>query len=179
MRTNRTEHSPRFGCHGDGFPEDDAPSFCDLDHDGRLEVVLKNRNAPQLRILAQRDGGHRPLRFLSPARKKKHRDGMERAIHLGSWERCVRPNIYRRIRILAQHSKEIFFWARQTGRMIRATIAAERLSQELTALPANHRIAVEEAQLHLWPSLSVHTCCICTRDHRQRQNQLPIQVAHG
>ena len=25
--------------------------LADLDHDGRLEVILKNRNAPQLRVL--------------------------------------------------------------------------------------------------------------------------------
>ena len=32
---------------------DDSRSFvlADIDHDGRLEVILKNRNAPQLRIL--------------------------------------------------------------------------------------------------------------------------------
>ena len=32
---------------------EDSRSFAlaDLDHDGRLEVILKNRNAPQLRIL--------------------------------------------------------------------------------------------------------------------------------
>ncbi len=40
------------GAVGLDFP-DDSRSFvlADLDHDGRLEVILKNRNAPQLRIL--------------------------------------------------------------------------------------------------------------------------------
>ena len=40
------------GAVGLDFPED-SRSFvlADLDHDGRLEVILKNRNAPQLRIL--------------------------------------------------------------------------------------------------------------------------------
>src|SRR5580692_2827926 len=40
------------GTSGLDFP-DDSRSFvlADLDHDGRLEVILKNRNAPQLRIL--------------------------------------------------------------------------------------------------------------------------------
>jgi len=43
------------------FPED-SRSFvlADLDHDGRLEVILKNRNAPQLRVLhnGMKDLGH-------------------------------------------------------------------------------------------------------------------------
>ena len=40
------------GAVGLDFPED-SRSFvlADIDHDGRLEVILKNRNAPQLRIL--------------------------------------------------------------------------------------------------------------------------------
>ena len=40
------------GAVGLDFP-DDSRSFvlADLDHDGRLELILKNRNAPQLRVL--------------------------------------------------------------------------------------------------------------------------------
>jgi hypothetical protein len=49
------------GVVGLDFP-DDSRSFvlADLDHDGRLEVILKNRNAPQLRVLhnAMKDIGH-------------------------------------------------------------------------------------------------------------------------
>ncbi len=49
------------GTVGLDFP-DDSRSFvlADLDHDGRLEVILKNRNAPQLRVLhnAMKDMGH-------------------------------------------------------------------------------------------------------------------------
>src|SRR5207248_1279087 len=40
------------GALGLDFPDDSrAFALLDLDHDGRLEVVLKNRSAPQLRIL--------------------------------------------------------------------------------------------------------------------------------
>ena len=40
------------GAVGLDFPEDSRSfALADLDHDGRLEVILKNRNAPQLRIL--------------------------------------------------------------------------------------------------------------------------------
>src|SRR6267143_2379603 len=40
------------GVIGLDFPDDSrAFALADLDHDGRLEIILKNRNAPQLRIL--------------------------------------------------------------------------------------------------------------------------------
>jgi hypothetical protein len=40
------------GLVGLDFPDDSrAFALADLDHDGRLEVVLKNRNSPQIRIL--------------------------------------------------------------------------------------------------------------------------------
>ncbi len=40
------------GAVGLDFPEDSRSfALADIDHDGRLEVILKNRNAPQLRIL--------------------------------------------------------------------------------------------------------------------------------
>ena len=49
------------GTAGLDFPDDSrAFALADLDHDGRLEVILKNRNAPQLRVLrnAMTDLGH-------------------------------------------------------------------------------------------------------------------------
>ena len=49
------------GIAGLDFPDDSrAFVLADLDHDGRLEVILKNRNAPQLRVLhnAMKDIGH-------------------------------------------------------------------------------------------------------------------------
>ena len=40
------------GAVGLDFPEDSRSfALADIDHDGRLEVILKNRNAPQIRIL--------------------------------------------------------------------------------------------------------------------------------
>src|SRR5436309_6327244 len=40
------------GITGIDFPDDSrAFALADLDHDGRLEILLKNRNAPQLRLL--------------------------------------------------------------------------------------------------------------------------------
>jgi hypothetical protein len=54
------------------FVEDGrAFALADFDHDGRLEVFLKNRNAPQLRILKNVAGGSAAVDHLSSARHKK------------------------------------------------------------------------------------------------------------
>ena len=69
------------GTVGLDFP-DDSRSFvlADLDHDGRLEVVLKNRSAPQLRILrnAMKDLGHSVAFRLRG--KKSNRDAIGAAV---------------------------------------------------------------------------------------------------
>ena len=61
----------------DFFEDSRSFALADIDHDGRLEIILKNRNAPQVRILrnAMPDIGHS---IGPPARTKeqsrRHRD---------------------------------------------------------------------------------------------------------
>jgi hypothetical protein len=52
---------------------EDSRSFAlaDIDHDGRLEVILKNRNAPQIRILHNTMKSHRRSDQLSIARPQE------------------------------------------------------------------------------------------------------------
>ncbi len=134
------------GVVGMDFPED-GRSFvlADLDHDGRLEVVLKNRNAPQLRILrnAMQDIGQ-SISFRLRG-KKSNRDAIGAAITIESGTMHQTKYLQAGSGFLAQHSKEIFFGLGKLEGTIRATIRwPSGLSQELTALPANHRIEVEE-----------------------------------
>lgn len=134
------------GVVGMDFPED-GRSFvlADLDHDGRLEVVLKNRNAPQLRILrnAMKDIGHSISFRLKGI--KSNRDGIGAAIIIESGGIRQTKYLQAGSGFLAQHSKEIFFGLGKLEGTTRATIRwPSGLSQELTALPANHRIDVEE-----------------------------------
>ena len=85
------------GAVGLDFMEDGrAFALADFDHDGRLEVFLKNRNGPQLRILAERDEG--------PRRRRSHsvcaaaRAIVTRSARRSRWKRdrggrraCCRP----------------------------------------------------------------------------------------
>ena len=72
------------GAVGLDFP-DDSRSFvlADLDHDGRLELILKNRNAPQLRLLhsVAKDLGHSIAFRLRGT--KSNRDAIGAAVTVG------------------------------------------------------------------------------------------------
>jgi hypothetical protein len=79
------------------FPEDSRTFvLADLDHDGRLEVILKNRNAPQLRIL------HNSMKDIGNSSRsgcegiKSNRDAIGTAITV---ERGLfaKPSIFRRV----------------------------------------------------------------------------------
>jgi tetratricopeptide (TPR) repeat protein len=134
------------GAVGLDFPED-SRSFvlADLDHDGRLEVILKNRNAPQLRILhnVMKDLG-RSIVFRLRG-QKSNRDAIGAAI-------TVQTGTFRQTKylqagsgFLAQHSKEVFFGLGKHEETIHAVIRwPSGLSQQFEQLPVNHRIEIEE-----------------------------------
>ncbi len=117
----------------------------DFDHDGKLEVVLKNRNSPQLRFFknVMPDPGV-SISFRLTG-KKCNRDAIGASV-------TVETETGRQTRLLqagsgflAQHSKELFFGLGTTQGPIRATIRwPSGLQQDLPTLPVNHRIWVEE-----------------------------------
>ena len=126
---------------------EDSRSFAlaDLDHDGRLEVILKNRNAPQLRILhnAMADiGASITFRLRG---KKSNRDAIGTAITLEVGSLRQTKYLQAGSGFLAQHSKEIFFGLGKPEGTIKATVHwPSGLKQEFTNLPANNRIEFEE-----------------------------------
>ena len=128
------------------FPED-CRSFAlaDLDHDGRLEVVLKSRNAPQLRIVrnAMKDLGHSIVFRLRG--QKSNRDGIGTAITVEAGNLRQTKYLQAGSGFLAQHSKEIFFGVGKPESTLRAVIRwPSGLSQEFKDLPVDHRIEIEE-----------------------------------
>ncbi len=134
------------GAIGLDFPEDSRSfALADLDHDGRLEVVLKNRNAPQLRILsnAMPDLGQ-SIAFRLRGRQS-NRDAIGAAITIEAGGLRQTKYLQAGSGFLAQHSKEVFFGLGKPEGAIRATIHwPNGLTQHLDALPADHRIEVEE-----------------------------------
>ena len=134
------------GAVGMDFLEDSRSfALADIDHDGRLEVVLKNRNAPQLRILhnAMTDIGQ-SIAFRLRG-QKSNRDAIGAAITVEAGP--LRQTKYLRAGsgFLAQHSKEVFFGVGQHAGAIRATVRwPSGLTQVFGQLPPGHRIEIEE-----------------------------------
>ncbi|RSL17412.1 tetratricopeptide (TPR) repeat protein [Edaphobacter aggregans] len=126
---------------------EDSRSFAlaDLDHDGRLEVILKNRNAPQLRILhnVMKDlGGSISFRLRG---HKSNRDAIGAAIKVETGTFRQTKYLQAGSGFLAQHSKELFFGVGKPEGTIRATVRwPSGLSQQFEHLPINHRIEIEE-----------------------------------
>jgi Flp pilus assembly protein TadD/peroxiredoxin len=134
------------GALGLDFPED-SRSFvlADLDHDGRLELILKNRNAPQLRILhnGMKDIGDSIAFRLRGT--KSNRDAIGASITVEAGKLPQTRYLQAGSGFLAQHSKEVFFGVGKPEGAIRATIRwPSGLSQKFEGLPANHRIEIEE-----------------------------------
>ncbi|MBV8569235.1 MAG: CRTAC1 family protein, partial [Acidobacteriaceae bacterium] len=98
------------GAMGLDFLEDGRSfALADIDHDGRLEVVLKNRNAPQLRILKNVVTDLPSSISFRLQGTKSNRDAIGSAItietDLGRQTRMLQAGSG----FLAQHSKEILF----------------------------------------------------------------------
>src|SRR5580698_6243679 len=97
------------------FP-DDSRSFAlaDLDHDGRLEVILKNRNGPQLRILrnAMKDiGNSMAIRLRG---KKSNRDAIGARVTVEVPGHRQTKYLQAGSGFLSQHTKELFFGVGKT-----------------------------------------------------------------
>jgi tetratricopeptide (TPR) repeat protein/peroxiredoxin len=134
------------GAVGLDFPEDSRSfALADLDHDGRLEIILKNRNAPQLRILhnAGKDIGNSIAFRLRGT--KSNRDAIGAAVTLEAEGHRQTKYLQAGTGFLAQHSKELFFGAGKSEGPVRATVlwpSGQR--QTFDRLPVNRRIEFVE-----------------------------------
>ena len=134
------------GAIGLDFP-DDSRSFvlADLDHDGRLEVILKNRNAPQLRVLhnAMKDIGHSIAIRLRG--QKSNRDAIGAAVTVEAGNHRQTKYLQAGSGFLSQHTKELFFGVGDVESPVRATVRwPTGLSQIFENLPVGSRIEIEE-----------------------------------
>lgn len=134
------------GIAGMDFVEDSRTfALGDFDGDGRLEVILKNRNGPQLRFLKNVMSELPPVISFRLTGKKSNRDAIGARITVeteaGRQTRILRSGSG----FLAQHSKEMFFGLGASKPPVLATIEwPSGLTQKLDDLPHDHRIWVEE-----------------------------------
>jgi tetratricopeptide (TPR) repeat protein/peroxiredoxin len=134
------------GAVGMDFIEDGrAFALADFDHDGRLEVFLKNRNGPQLHLLKNVIKDLPPSIVFRLRGSKSNRDAIGAAITVETEPRSQTRSVQAGSGFLSQHSKEVFFGLGEAKGPVRAAIRwPSGLVQELDDLPPNHRIWVEE-----------------------------------
>jgi Flp pilus assembly protein TadD/peroxiredoxin len=126
---------------------DDSRSFAlaDLDRDGRLEVILKNRNTPQLRIL------HNALKDLGASisfrlrGRRSNRDAIGAAVTVETESHNQTKYLQAGSGFLSQHTKELFFGLGSAKGTFRATVRwPNGLTQSFEKLPLNNRIELDE-----------------------------------
>jgi tetratricopeptide (TPR) repeat protein len=128
---------------------DDSRAFAltDLDHDGRLEVFLKNRTGPQVRVLRANEGFPCAAIAIRLRGDKSNRDGIGAAV-------TVQTNGRRQTKILrvgtgfvSQHTKELFFGlGASPGEVHLHVLWPSGATQDFSAMPVNHRIELAEGQ---------------------------------
>lgn len=162
---------------------EDGRAFClaDFDHDGRLEVFLKNRNAPQLRLLKNIAAELPPSIAFRLRGTKSNRDAIGAAITVESGESgAARQTLFVQAGsgFLSQHSKDVFFGLGQAKGTVRASIRwPSGLVQELHDLPANHRIWVEEgASASRMEPFNTHVKNLLVAEPAAGAELLPTQV---
>jgi tetratricopeptide (TPR) repeat protein len=134
------------GVAGLDFLEDGrAFAVSDFDHDGRLELFLKNRNGPQLRILKNVMADLAPSIAFRLRGGKSNRDAIGATVTLESELGRQTRTLQAGSGFLSQHTKELFFGLGGAKGPLKASIRwPSGLAQELHDLPINHRVWVEE-----------------------------------
>jgi tetratricopeptide (TPR) repeat protein/peroxiredoxin len=128
------------------FVEDGrAFALADFDHDGRLEILLKNRNAPQVRLLKNAIQDLPPSIAFRLRGVKSNRDAIGAAVTIETDAGRQTRMLQAGSGFLSQHSKDVFFGLGETKGPVNASIRwPSGLLQELRDLPVGHRIWVEE-----------------------------------
>jgi len=138
---------------------EDSRSFAlaDFDHDGRLEVVLKNRNAPQIRVLHNtlaKIGASLSFRLRGT---RSNRDAIGASVTVTAGELTQTRFLQAGSGFLSQHTKELFFGVGSHEGMVKATVRWPSGSvQTFTDIPVASRVFIEEgaSNFHAQPFLS-------------------------
>jgi Flp pilus assembly protein TadD/peroxiredoxin len=126
---------------------EDGRSFAlaDFDGDGRLEVAIKSRSGPQLRIV------HNAMRNIGDSiafrlrGTKSNRDGIGTSVTVETGNLRQTKYLQAGTGFLSQHSKELFFGLGQSPANIRAVVRwPSGVTQHFENLQSNHRIQLVE-----------------------------------
>jgi len=133
---------------GMDFVEDGrAFALSDFDHDGRLEVLLKNRSGPQVRLLMNAAQDLPPAISFRLRGTRSNRDAIGAVVTVTAGELRQRKTLQAGSGFLSQHTKELFFGLGNAKGTIEASIRwPSGLLQPLRDLRPNHRVVVEEGK---------------------------------
>ncbi len=127
---------------------EDSRSFAlaDIDHDGRLEVILKNRNAPQVRVLHNNlTGIGRSISFRLRG-QKSNRDAIGASITIEGGTLKQTKYLQAGTGFLAQNSKEVFFGVADNSSISAIVRWPSGLEQHFASLPVDQRIELVEGE---------------------------------
>jgi tetratricopeptide (TPR) repeat protein len=126
---------------------EDGRSFvlADFNGDGRQEVLVKNRNGPQLRLLRNIQEDLPSSIALRLRGTKSNRDAIGAMVTLETEAGRQTRLLQAGSGFLSQHSKELFFGLGASKGSVNVTVRwPSGLVQEWRGLPAGHRISLEE-----------------------------------
>lgn len=134
------------GAVGLDFPDDSrAFALSDFDHDGRLELFLKNRTGPQLRILRNVMKGVGDSICFRLQGRESNRDAVGAEITVETERGRQVKFIQAGSGFVSQHTKELFFGVGKTGPTVRAQVRwPNGRVQQFENIPVNHRVDIEE-----------------------------------
>jgi len=119
--------------------------LADLDGDGRQEVVVKNRNAPQIIILRNAIDEMGSAISIRLRGTKSNRDALGAAVTVRSGTLRQTKYLQAGTGFLSQHSKELFFGLGEAARKVSVSVRwPSGLLAEFSDVPANHRVVLEE-----------------------------------
>lgn len=119
--------------------------LADIDRDGRLEIILKSRNAPQLRILRNALQGIGQSIAFRLRGHQSNRDAIGASITVETGKLRQTRYLQAGTGFLAQHSRELFFGVGTAAESIRATVRwPSGLTQVFEHLQPGHRFLIDE-----------------------------------
>src|SRR5262249_23555104 len=140
--------SEASGTAGLDLPDDSrAFALSDIDHDGRLELILKNRTASQLRILRNvMENIGNSVAFCLRGRSS-NRDAIGTAVTIEAEGRRQTKYLQAGSGFLSQHTKELFFGVGTFQGGVRGDIRwSSGMRKGFENLLVNHRIEIEEGK---------------------------------
>lgn len=136
------------GVAGLDFIEDSrAFGLADFDHDGRLEIVLKNRNAPRLRLLSNEMENLGDVIAVSLRGTKGNRDAIGAVVTVEAGKLRQTKTLQAGSGFLTQHAKGLTFGlGRNSGKVRLAVRWPSGTTQTFENLPPNQRVRIEEGR---------------------------------